>query len=251
MSQKIIGIIPARFGSTRFPGKPLAMIHGKQMIRHVYEKAIKCPSIQCVTVATDDARIYDVVKKFGGDAVLTSNLHQSGTERCAEVIDKMSESFDAVINIQGDEPFINPDQIEMLCSFFIDESIQIATIVKRILDKESLFNPNVVKVTIAENGKALYFSRSVIPYQRDLPENGWMTNGLFYKHLGMYGYKKEILKKIVKLPVSYLEKAESLEQLRWLSNGYSIQTGETFEDSVSIDTLADLQKAEKEFKGNN
>ena len=241
----ILGIIPARYASTRFPGKPLALIHGKPMIQRVYDQALKCASLHHVIVATDDERIESAVKNFRGNVMITSSTHPSGTDRCAEVIKKIAGEFDVVINIQGDEPFIKPDQIELLCSCFKKEDIQIATLIKKISKQEELFNANTVKVVIAENGKALYFSRSAIPHQRNVSENYWANNGVFYKHIGIYGYRKVVLEKIVLLPVNDLEKAESLEQLRWLAQGYSIQTAVTEDETIAIDTSEDLHHAEK------
>jgi len=244
----ILGIIPARYASTRFPGKPLSLIHGKSMIQRVYEQAMKCSSLQHVIVATDDERIESAVKSFGGNAMMTDDNHISGTDRCAEVIQKIAGDFDVVINIQGDEPFIQPSQIELLCSCFKNERTEIATLIKKISHHDELFNPNLVKVVTGENGLALYFSRSAIPHQRNVSENYWVTNGVFYKHIGIYGYRKEVLEKIVSLPPNELEKAESLEQLRWLANGYHIQTAITDDETISIDTAEDLHRAEKFFQ---
>ncbi|HYV95457.1 MAG TPA: 3-deoxy-manno-octulosonate cytidylyltransferase [Chitinophagales bacterium] len=264
----ILGIIPSRYASTRFPGKPLALIHGKPMIQRVYEQAMKCSSLQHVVVATDDERIERAVKDFGGNAMMTADHHQSGTERCSEVIQKIAGDFDVVINIQGDEPFIQPAQIELLCSCFkngdlsrssrnlsqsnrdlsrLSRETQIATLIKKISHHEELFNSNLVKVVTAENGQAMYFSRSAIPHQRNVSENYWVTNGVFYKHIGIYGYRKDVLEKIVSLPPNDLEKAESLEQLRWLAHGYHIQTAITDDETIAIDTAEDLHRAEKFF----
>ena len=243
----ILGIIPARYASTRFPGKPLALIHGKPMIQRVYEQAMKCSSLQHIIVATDDERIDSAVKNFGGNVMMTANNHQSGTERCAEVIQEIAGAFDVVINIQGDEPFIQPAQIELLCASFKNPEIEIATLIKKISHHDELFNPNLVKVVTAENGQALYFSRSAIPHQRNVSENYWVTNGVFYKHIGIYGYRKDVLMRIVSLPANELEKAESLEQLRWLAHGFHIQTAITDDETIAIDTAEDLHHAEKFF----
>lgn len=248
MAPQILCIIPARYASTRFPGKPLAHIHGKPMIQRVYEQAMKCASLKHVIVATDDERIESVVKGFRGNAVMTSSQHQSGTERCAEVMRKIQDDFDVVINIQGDEPFIKPSHIELLCSCFQKEGTMIATLIKKISLHEELFNPNLVKAVIAENGEALYFSRSAIPHQRNVSENYWLGNGIFYKHMGIYGYRRDVLEKIVSLPPNELEKAESLEQLRWLAHGYRIQTAVTDDETIAIDTAEDLHRAEKFYQ---
>ncbi|MEO5675408.1 MAG: 3-deoxy-manno-octulosonate cytidylyltransferase [Chitinophagales bacterium] len=251
MAQNILGIIPARYASTRFPGKPLALIHGKPMIQHVHVQALKCSLLRRVIIATDDQRIYDAVKDFGGEVILTSKNHQSGTDRCSEVVKVIQEEYDVVINIQGDEPFIKPEQIDLLCSCFKSDSVQIATLVKRILTEAELSNVNVVKVVMAENGRALYFSRSVIPYQRNVSKNLRVFDGKFYKHIGLYGYRKDILQKIAELPINDLEKAESLEQLRWLANGFQIQTAITEAETISIDTMEDLSTGENFFRRNN
>jgi len=244
---KFIAIIPARYSSTRFPGKPLALIHGKPMIQRVYEQVMKS-SVKKVVVATDDARIEQAVKEFGGEAVMTSQHHQSGTERCAEAIAKIKDDFDAVINVQGDEPFIKSSQIDLVCECFKNSSVKIATLIKKISRNEELFNPNIVKVVVDVNHSALFFSRSPIPHFRSALENYWLNLGTYYKHIGIYGYERKTLEEIVKLPVHDLEKAESLEQLRWLANGFRIQTAETDEETISIDTPEDLQHAEKFYQ---
>lgn len=247
--QVVTGIIPARFASTRFPGKPLALIGGKTMIERVYEQALK--SLESVFVATDDERIYNAVLNFGGSAVMTSDKHQSGTDRCAEAvrtIEKLAgRKTDIVINIQGDEPFIKPEQITQLVSCFSDRSVEIATLVKKIEPGENLFNPNHVKVVVDMKGDALYFSRSAIPYIRDAGENEWISKHVFFRHIGLYAYKTDVLEKITQLPRSPLETAESLEQNRWLENGLRIRTAVTESDTFSIDTPEDLQKAEELF----
>jgi len=238
---KIIGIIPARYASTRFPGKPLVDIAGKSMIQRVYEQASKAKSLSKVVVATDDARIADEVKRFGGEFIFTSSNHQSGTDRCAEVIEQLP-GYDIVINIQGDEPFIEPAQIELLTSCFTEEKVQLATLIKSIHSQESVYNPNSPKVVIDVNGRAMYFSRSPIPFIRNGEPGVWAEKHQFYKHIGIYGYRTESLKAITKLPPSSLEIAESLEQLRWIENGFYIQTKVTDLETVAIDTPEDLLK---------
>lgn len=241
----ITGIIPARYASTRFPGKPLALINGKPMIRHVYEKSAL--ALDSVFVATDDKRIATAVLDFGGNVILTDPDHRSGTDRCAEALEKLRSDHaihpDVVINIQGDEPFLQPGQIRQLCGCFDDKSVEIATLIKRIDSRDDLINPNKPKVVISENSNALYFSRAAVPYLRDAIDNNWHKTHTYYKHIGMYGYRAETLLKISKLPQSDIELAESLEQLRWLSNGFMIKTAETEWESLGIDTPDDLENA--------
>lgn len=241
---KIIGIIPARYASTRFPGKPLVDIAGKSMIQRVYEQASKAKSLAKVVIATDDPRIAEEVKRFGGDFVFTAAHHQSGTDRCAEVIEKLHD-FDIVINIQGDEPFIEPAQIDLLASCFTDPKVELATLIKPIQSQESIYNPNSPKVVIDVYGRAMYFSRSPIPFIRAGEPGVWAEKHQFYKHIGIYGYRAEALKAITKLPPSSLEIAESLEQLRWIENGFYIQTKITELETVAIDTPEDLVKLNK------
>lgn len=244
-----IGIIPARYASTRFPGKPLAIIGDKPMIQHVYEQAKK--ALEKVVVATDDQRIYDCVKQFGGEVVMTSPHHPCGTNRCYEAYQKYAgtpREDVVVINIQGDEPFIQPDQIELLKGCFPTE---IATLVKAFSPTDELAalqNPNSPKVVLG-NGRALYFSRSVIPYMRGVEESKWLEEAErrgtpFYKHIGMYAYRSDVLEKLVSLPQSPLEKTESLEQLRWLEAGYEIRVAVTDTQTIGIDTPEDLVAAE-------
>jgi len=244
---KIIGIIPARYSSTRLPGKPLADINGKTMIRRVYQRVSDV--IDNVIVATDDARITDEVSAFGGISVMTSENHKSGTDRCAEAVvnyeKQTGEKFDVVINIQGDEPFIHKEHLDLLTSCFNDENTQIATLIKKINDIEDVFNPNKPKVIINKNKEAIYFSRSPIPFIRGVENNDWLANHSFYKHIGIYGYKKDVLLNITKLKQSSLEQAESLEQNRWLENSYKIKTEITDIESISIDTKDDLVKIRK------
>jgi len=241
---KFMAIIPTRYASTRFPGKPLIDLAGKPMIQRVYEQVKK--AVSEVWVATDDARIFDVVQSFGGNAVMTSSLHRSGTERCFEAYREIGEKVDVVINIQGDEPFIQPEQIEELKNCFDSQAVQLATLVKPFRKEEgidALFNPASPKVVIDNNFEALYFSRSVIPYVRDIDQSHWLDHHVFYKHIGIYGYRTDILKEIVSLPQSMLEKAESLEQLRWIENGYRIRVGVTDIETIGIDTPQDMERA--------
>lgn len=242
---RILGVIPARYASSRFPAKPLADIGGKSMIQRVYEQASKCKSLLEVVVATDHQEIADEVASFSGKVVMTREDHQSGTDRCFEAYKSLDEAFDYVINIQGDEPFINPKQITEL-AHLLDGTTQLATLAKKIEKEEDLFSPNVVKVVLDENQKALYFSRSPIPYNRTAPKNNWTGNHDYFKHIGIYAYRTDVLEKITKLKVSSLENAESLEQLRWLQNGYSIKVNETQYHSIGIDTPEDLEKV-KDF----
>lgn len=234
------GVIPARYASTRFPGKPLALIHGKPMIQWVYERS--CNASLCrVVVATDDQRIMDTVHSFGGVAVMTSPHHQSGTERCAEVANTLQLApDDVVVNIQGDEPYIQSEAIDLLVRQFQEPSVEIATLAKRFLPVEDPNNPNMVKVTFSNNGRALAFSRSPIPYYRntEVPQ-------VYYKHIGIYAYRYAVLREIVQLPLSPLENAEKLEQLRWLENDYTIRVVPCDYESVAIDTPEDLVRAEQ------
>ncbi|MGY4385617.1 3-deoxy-manno-octulosonate cytidylyltransferase (CMP-KDO synthetase) [Pedobacter sp. UYP24] len=238
---KIIGIIPARFASTRFPGKPLVNILGKSMIRRVYEQAISARSLADVVVATDDERIAEEVTRFGGKYLMTRSDHVSGTDRCAEVISKMSD-IDAVINIQGDEPYIDPKQIDLLASCFDEKTVQLATLIKKINTNADLFNPNIPKVVVNTRLEAIYFSRQTIPYLRNIAPEEWLLNSDFYKHIGIYGYTVEALKEITRLVPSKLESYENLEQLRWIENGYHIQTRITELETIAIDTPEDLKK---------
>lgn len=242
-----IVLIPARYASTRFPGKPLADIGGKSMIQRVYEQAQKASSISAVYVATDDIRIQKHVQKFGGKVVMTASTHQSGTDRCAEAIQILKAEnqgnpvADIIVNIQGDEPFIQPEQIDALVRLFEKESTEIATLVKPIEVEAVLWDTNKPKVVRGENGKALYFSRQCIPYLRSLPKSDWLKSHTFFKHIGVYAYRRPILQQLTQLPTSLLEQAESLEQLRWLENGFSIQTTVTHFESPSVDTPEDLE----------
>ncbi len=241
----IIGIIPARYASTRFPAKALVDIGGKSMIQRVVEQARQAASLTAVVVATDDARIYDHVRGFGGEVVMTGTHHQSGTDRCQEVVEQLSRAYPYVVNIQGDEPFIQPRQIDLLTSV-LDGVTELATLVKAITDPAVLLNPNSPKVVVSQtNGtlrEALYFSRQPIPYQRNQPVDGatWLQHHTYWKHIGLYAYRTDILAQITKLPPSSLETSESLEQLRWLENGYRIRVVETDLESYGIDTPNDL-----------
>ncbi|TCK85095.1 3-deoxy-manno-octulosonate cytidylyltransferase [Albibacterium bauzanense] len=243
----IIGIIPARYASSRFPGKPLVDIAGKSMIQRVYERCLLSNSLSSAVVATDDDRIADHVKSFGGNVILTSSSHNSGTDRCAEAANHFPDA-NIIINIQGDEPFIQPEQIDLLAACFNSEGTEIATLVKKIDSYKELFNPNTPKVIIDKTGKALYFSRNTIPFQRDVPENEWLDKQDYFKHIGIYGFRVKTLQQLTLLPISALEKAEALEQLRWLENGYSIQTAKTSYQSYGIDSPDDITLALKEFK---
>jgi len=244
---RILGLIPARYASTRFPGKPLIDIHGKSMIQRVYEQASKSATLSDVAVATDDERIRAHVEGFGGKVIMTANTHQSGTDRCAEAA-RLLPDFDVVINIQGDEPYIDSRQIDLLGQCFSDPQTELATLVKIINSGEELHNVNSPKVILNMHSEALYFSRTPIPYLRDKSSDSWISEHTFYKHIGVYGYRADILQAITKLPVSLLEKAESLEQLRWLENGYKIKVAVTDIETRAIDTPEDLKTVLKENK---
>ena len=235
-------IIPARYASTRFPGKPLAVLGGKTVIQRVYEQVMSVLSE--VYVATDDERIFSCVEAFGGKAVMTRSDHQSGTDRIQEAVEKTDTKADVIINVQGDEPFIQPSQIQTLMQLFDDPSTQIGTLGKPFESIEAVENPNSPKIVTDIKGFALYFSRSVIPYIRGKEHQEWLGAYPFMKHLGVYAYRKEVLAEVTKLPQSSLEKTESLEQLRWLQNGYRIRVGLTDVETVGIDTPEDLQRAE-------
>jgi 3-deoxy-manno-octulosonate cytidylyltransferase (CMP-KDO synthetase) len=238
----IVGIIPARFASSRFPGKPLVDIAGKSMIERVYRQAQKSRLLSDVMVATDNEAIVERVRSFGGKVCLTSPDHPSGTDRCAEVVDTLSLDCDAVINIQGDEPFIDPAQIDLVCSCFEDPRTELATLIKKIDSSEVLFNPNSPKVVVDREQFAIFFSRNPIPFIRGFAEDVWLQKHTFYQHIGIYGYRLTSLRKITSLPPSALERAESLEQLRWLENGFKIKTAITQFDTIAIDTPEDLER---------
>ena len=240
---KFIAIIPARYASTRFPGKPLALLAGKPVIQHVYEQVTKI--LTEAWVATDDERIFNAVQSFGGKAIMTRADHKSGTDRIEEAAEKIGTDADVIVNIQGDEPFIQPSQIETVCKQFEHASTQIATLGKPFTTMEAVENPNSPKIVTDVNGFALYFSRSVIPFVRGIDKNQWLDHYPFLKHLGIYAYRRNVLREITQLPQSPLEKAESLEQLRWLQNGYRIRVGITNVETVGIDTPEDLKRAEE------
>lgn len=242
---KYIGLIPARFASTRFPGKPLALLGGKPVIQHVYEKVASL--LPEVYVCTDDDRIVEAVEQFGGKAVLTGSHHRSGTDRCREAYQNLGSDADVVINIQGDEPFIHPSQIKALQSCFDNPDTDIATLVKPFDaggGLEMLENPNSPKVVLSADRRALYFSRSVVPYLRGVDKQEWLGRHTFYKHIGLYAYRADVLARISGLAPGQLEQAESLEQLRWLENGYTIRVAMSDVETVGIDTPADLERAE-------
>ncbi len=240
---KVLALIPARFASTRFPGKPLAILGGKTMIQRVCEQVEKASLIDHFAVVTDDERIYKHVKSLGYSVYDSDPAHPSGTDRCAEVAPQLPD-YKVVVNVQGDEPFILPEQIDSLVSFFIKSEFQIGTLAKRIFKTEKILNPNIVKAVFGKNGRALYFSRSPIPHIRGKKQEDWQENGKFFKHIGLYAFRRKVLNDVSKLPASPLEKSESLEQLRWLENGYSIGIVETTEETIGIDTPQDLEKAE-------
>ena len=241
---KILALIPARYGSSRFPGKPLALVHGKPMIQRVYEQTVKAFPNACV--ATDDTRIYDAVKAFGGKVVMTSPSHNSGTDRCLEALNtymaETGETFDVVINVQGDEPYIHPEQLMQLGKCFEDPQVELATLVKRVKDKEELFNANSPKVILDKDSNAIYFSRTPIPYSRDIEiTDQYVAATPFYRHIGLYGYRVATLDVICAMPQSFLEKTEKLEQLRWIENGLKIRVAETEYETHAVDTAEDLE----------
>jgi 3-deoxy-manno-octulosonate cytidylyltransferase (CMP-KDO synthetase) len=240
---KLLGVIPSRYASSRFPGKPLVDMLGKSMLQRVYEQVSKANSLTKVIVATDDERIFDHVKNFGGEVCMTSTHHPSGTDRCQEAYLSTNEHFDFVVNIQGDEPFIDPNQIDLLCSS-IESTTELATLIQKIATLEQLHSPGEAKVVLNKNKEAIYFSRSPIPFVQKIDPKDWLHHATFYRHVGLYAYRTDVLAKITQLQQSPLEKAESLEQLRWIENGFRIKTIETeMEESICIDTPEDLQKA--------
>lgn len=243
-----LGIIPARYASTRFPGKPLADIGGMSLIERVYRQAVQAPALRDVVVATDDARIFDHVHQFGGQAFMTRADHASGTDRCAEVASYFQE-YDYVVNIQGDEPFIAPEQIQAAVQPLLFQSdARIATLAKAIEHREDIFNANVVKVVINKHGQAMYFSRSPIPHLRGLPPEAWPGQVTFYKHIGLYAFHRAALLEVTQLPPGYYEQAEALEQLRWLAAGYAIAVTITAQETLGVDTPEDLMKARQFLK---
>jgi 3-deoxy-manno-octulosonate cytidylyltransferase (CMP-KDO synthetase) len=243
---KFIAIIPARYASTRFPGKPLAILGGKTVIQRVYEQVSSV--LDEVYVATDDERIFQAVEGFGGRAVMTRADHKSGTDRIEEAAEKIGSAADVIINVQGDEPFIQPSQIETLMHLFDAPETQIGTLGKPFESLEAVDNPNSPKIVTDTRGFALYFSRSVIPFIRGVDRQDWFGRYPFLKHLGIYAYRREVLRQVTALPQSSLEQAESLEQLRWLQNGYRIRVGLTDVETVGIDTPEDLSRAEAFLK---
>ncbi len=247
---RILGLIPARYASTRFPGKPLAEISGKPMIQWVYERTSKV--FDFVYVATDDERIKSAVEKFGGRVVMTSSAHQSGTDRCAEALESVEAmlniKFDVVVNIQGDEPFIQPEQLQKVAGCFSDHTTQLATLVKHFSNNENIFNPNTPKVILNKNNEAIYFSRSVIPFIRGKENLDWPSSFPFFKHIGLYAYRCNILREITQLAQSALELAESLEQLRWIENGYRIKVEITEMETLAVDTPEDLERVKEYAK---
>jgi len=238
-----IGIIPARYDSTRFPGKPLVDIKGKSMIQRVYEQAMKA-GLKAVYVATDNQKIYNHVLLFGGNCLMTSNLHPSGTDRCMECAEQLKlDDSDIIINIQGDEPFIQPEQIVRLCNCFEEAETNIATLIKQINNPQDLVNNTIPKVVVNKHQNAIYFSRSVIPFGAKKTNEELLAAGVYFKHIGIYAYRVRVLKEISALAPTLLEQTESLEQLRWIENGYKIKTAITTEETIAIDTPYDLEKA--------
>jgi 3-deoxy-manno-octulosonate cytidylyltransferase (CMP-KDO synthetase) len=244
---EFIGIIPARYESSRFPGKPLVDIHGKSMIQRVYEQCLKA-KLNRVVVATDDTRIFEHVKDFEGEVVMTSNSHKSGTDRIAEAAKTLQLSEDVIIlNIQGDEPFIDPEDINTVAACFTDKITQIATLVKVIKEVDVLLNCNSPKVALGLRGQALYFSREAIPHVRGVEKKDWLSKQTYYQHVGIYAFKHATLNAISKLPMGVLEQSEGLEQLRWLENGYTIQTAEIASECIAVDSPEDLKRIDKKF----
>jgi len=242
---KILGVIPSRYASTRFPGKPLVLIGNKTMVQTVYTQVSKAKQIDKVYVATDHKQIEAHIQDFGGNVMMTSEHHRNGTERIFELVSRLSEEYDAVVNIQGDEPFIQPEQIDLLCEAISQDHVDIATLAKKISIEEELFSPDVVKLVFNEKRKAHYFSRQPIPYVRSVEQKDWISQFNFYKHIGLYAYKTKVLKQLVELAPSHLEQAESLEQLRWLEAGYNIYIRETQLETFGIDRPEDIEKALK------
>ena len=248
---KFLAIIPARYASTRFPAKPLAVLGNKPIIQRVYERVQSVFDNLCV--ATDDERIAAAVESFGGKAVMTSTAHKSGTDRCYEAFSKMGGDADVVVNVQGDEPFIAESQLRTVMECFDDAQTEIATLVKPFgadVPVETIENPNSPKVVVDANGYALYFSRSVIPYLRGIDKAQWPKHHTFLKHIGLYAYRADALKRITSMPMGELETCESLEQLRWLQAGFRIKVGTTDVETIGIDTPEDLQRAEQFLKLN-
>ena len=239
---RILGVSPSRYASTRFPGKSLVDIMGQPMVWRVYEQSMKATCFQKIVVATDDHRIYSAIEERGGNVVMTSENHRNGTERCVEALVKIGEDYDYVVNIQGDEPFIQADPLEELCEL-LDGKVQLATLVSQIENQKSLINPGVMKVIFDKSHNAIYFSRQAIPYIRDTEKDKWSGAFTYYKHVCIYAYRSDVLQEVAALEMTPLERAESLEQLRWIEHGYKIKIGITNYDSVSIDTPEDLERA--------
>ncbi len=245
---KVLGIIPSRYASSRFPGKPLIDLMGKSMIQRVYDQAKKCSAFSEVVVATDDQRIFDHVTAFGGVAAMTDENHASGTERCGEVL-KAYPNYDIVVNIQGDEPLIRPEQLADLIRLFEDTTVEIGTLVKKMNKEAAIRNPNRIKVVLDKDKNGIYFSRSPIPHIANTPHPDWLKKTSFYKHIGIYAWRTETLKALLKLPASDLDKLESLEQLRWIYNGYKIRTIETTVETPNIDVPEDVQSVLNLLRG--
>jgi 3-deoxy-manno-octulosonate cytidylyltransferase (CMP-KDO synthetase) len=246
---KILGIIPARYASSRLPAKLLLEVEGKSILQMVYERCLQASSLSEVVIATDSPLVQEHVKGFGGNVVMTSEKHPSGTDRCAEALKVMGGTinYDFVINVQGDEPLMDPQNINLLSSSFKITS-EISSVCIKIKDTDTLLNPNAVKVVMNENKEAMYFSRSPIPHLREVPTEEWVVQAEYYKHVGMYGFRADILEKIVKLPIGRLESQERLEQLRWLANGYKVRMVEVFSDGIGIDTAEDFQRLKQFLK---
>lgn len=238
---KILGVIPSRYSSSRFPGKPLIDLAGKSMIQRVYEGAIQCSDLDRVIVATDDIRIFDHVQRFGGDVLMTSDQHESGTDRCGEVLDKFPE-YDVIVNIQGDEPMVDPNQLQELLAAFSSDRVHIATLGIAVKSQAELFNPNRIKVALNANGNALFFSRNPIPFGAQILEAHWLEKYPYVRHIGLYAYRSQTLRKLVKLKPCAIEKQESLEQLRWMYYGYSINVVLTEIETPNIDTPEDIEQ---------
>lgn len=243
---KLLGIIPARYASTRLPGKPLADIGGKPMIQHVYERASQ--AITTVVVATDDKLIVEAVERFGGKAMMTDASHTTGTNRCLEVVDQLDEDYDVVVNIQGDEPLLEPELLTTLTECFEDPSVRMATLAVKVTSPDDLFNENRVFLVKDKNDDALYFSRSPLPHVRGEQKEDWIQHSEYFRHVGLYAYTPEALRKFAKIPPSHLEKMESLEQLRWLEAGEKIRVKTVSHGSISVDTPADLEKVRQLVK---
>ena len=251
---KVLAVIPARYESTRFPGKPLVMLGGKPLIQWVWDGVRSMSGLDDVVVATDDERIATAVRGFGGRAMMTGSNHRSGTDRCCEVVSTLKaqgQEYDVVLNVQGDEPFVNQVQLYKLINCFVQESVQIATLKTRIRSTEELFSPDNVKVVCNSRGEAIYFSRQPIPYRRGVEPERWLDEGQYLKHVGIYAFRSKALHEVCRLEAGVLEEAEKLEQLRWLAAGYTIHVALTDHANIGIDTPGDLAAAEEYLKKNN